>query len=103
MKIPWTYIQSRWDWLGHIVEALVMSIVTAALFALAFPINTALLLGLAFSAGHFHGREKRDYEISEEMQPPHLKGYLMWRWNWDQATDFWPTACVLALIALLIR
>lgn len=80
-----------------------MALVTAALFAIVFPIKTALLLGLAFSTGHFHGREKRDYETSVGMRTPHLKAYLMWRWSWDQATDFWPTAFVLAATALAIH
>ncbi len=103
MKIDWDHIQQHWDWLGHIVEALLMAVVVAVLFMVAFPAKTALLLGLAFSAGHFHGREKRDYETSVKMPPPHLKGYLMWRWKWDQATDFWPTALVVATVALLIK
>ncbi|MFK0273630.1 hypothetical protein ACIQUG_08140 [Ensifer sp. NPDC090286] len=103
MKIDWDYIQKHWDWLGHIVEALVMAVIVAVLFMVAFPSKTAFLLGLAFSAGHFHGREKRDYETSVKMRPPHLKGYLMWRWSWDQATDFWPTAGVVAVVALLIK
>jgi hypothetical protein len=85
------------DWLGHIVEALVMAAIVAALF---FPFEgaSALSLGLLFAAGHFHGREKRDYEVWAKLQAPHLKGYLIWLWNKDQLTDFIPVAVVMLLI-----
>ena len=63
--------------------------------------RSALLVGVAFAAGHFHGREKRDYELSVQMRPPHLEGYYFWKWSWDQATDFWHVAMV-CLVALLI-
>ncbi|MCX8999963.1 hypothetical protein NOF55_22930 [Rhizobiaceae bacterium BDR2-2] len=101
-QIDWAYIQREWDWAGHIVEALVMAAIVTLIFRLILTWRAAGVAGLAFAAGHFHGREKRDYEISVQMPPPHLDGYLMWRWSWDQATDFWPTALVcLALIALI--
>src|SRR5690606_13183923 len=38
----------------------------------------AILIGLAFAIGHFHGREKRDYEISVAMPPPQLDAYYFW-------------------------
>jgi hypothetical protein len=100
--IDWTYVQAHWDWAGHILEALVMAVVVALLFKPWFSTRIVALIGLAFAMGHFHGREKRDYEVSVQMPPPHLDGYLMWRWSFDQATDFWPTAGVLLAIMLLI-
>lgn len=103
MKIDWNYIQKYWDWLGHIVEGLAMSAIVTFIFLFAVPFKVAALIGLAFSIGHFHGREKRDYERSVDMKPPHLKGYLMWRWNTDQMTDFWPTAIVLLIGMLLVN
>ncbi|MGO4621314.1 hypothetical protein AB4Z34_29265 [Ensifer sp. 2YAB10] len=60
------------------------------------------VLGHTVTLGYeFPGFET--FEVSVKMRPPHLKGYLMWRWNWDQATDFWPTAVVVGAVALLVR
>lgn len=92
MNIDWTYIQKNWDWAGHMLEAAIMALIVALIFRLLLNWRMALIAGLAFAAGHFHGREKRDYEVSVHMKPPHLDGYYFWRWSWDQATDFWPTA-----------
>jgi MFS superfamily sulfate permease-like transporter len=102
MQIDWTYIQQHWDWAGHIVEALVMAGVVALIWRITLKWKSALIVGLAFAIGHFHGREKRDYEVSVHMPPPHLRGYYIWDWNWDQATDFWPAALVCSLLLFLI-
>lgn len=103
MDIPWGYIQRHFDWLGHVVEGVFIAAVVALLFMVIAPRRLALIIGLAFAIGHFHGREKRDFEISAKLPPPHLEGYEMGRWSWDQATDFWPVALVLAcvIVALL--
>lgn len=103
MQIDWNYIQANWDWAGHILEAIGMAAVVAVLARLLFPWRSAFIIGLAFAIGHFHGREKRDFEISIQMPPPHLRGYLMWDWNWDQVTDFWPTAFICFMLLLLVR
>lgn len=79
-----------------------MAALTAVIFRTFADRRAAILMGLAFAAGHFHGREKRDYEVSVDMTPPHLDAYLMWRWSWDQATDFWPTAFVMLVAAVLV-
>lgn len=100
--IDWSYIQQNYDWLGHIVEAIVMAAIFALVAMLFYERRVAILVGLAFAAGHFHGREKRDYEVSVNMPPPHLDGYMMWRWSFDQATDFWPVAFVLFALSLLV-
>lgn len=102
MDIDWNYIQENWDWAGHIVEAGVMATVVAVLFRTVLNWNISWIIGLAFAAGHFHGREKRDYEVSVKMLPPHLKGYYMWDWSWDGITDFWPTAIVCIILILLV-
>lgn len=68
--IDWTYIQDHWDWAGHILEAVIMAAIVAVLFRLLVSWRIAWIIGLAFAAGHFHGREKRDYEVSVEMPPP---------------------------------
>lgn len=103
--IDWTYIQDHWDWAGHILEAVIMAAIVALLFRLLVSWRIAWIIGLAFAAGHFHGREKRDYEVSVEMLPPHLEGYYFWNWSWDGLTDFWPTAlvCVLLILPLARR
>ena len=62
----------------------------------------SFVIGLAFAMGHFHGREKRDYEVSVHMPPPHLDGYYMWDWSWDQMTDFWPTALFLMVLLFFV-
>jgi len=98
--IDWTYIQDHWDWAGHILEAVIMAAIVAVLFRLLVSWRVAWIIGLAFAAGHFHGREKRDYEVSVEMPPPHLEGYYFWNWSWDGLTDFWPTAVVCVLLIL---
>lgn len=85
------------DWLGHIVEAVVMAAILTVVLYLLFG-GTAVLMGCAFAIGHFHGREKRDYEVSVHMQPPHLDAYKMWKWSFDQQTDFCPVALVMAAI-----
>jgi hypothetical protein len=103
MNIDWDYIQQNWDWAGHIVEGLVMAGVVTLLARVTQSWRVAAYIGLAFAIGHFHGREKRDYEIHVHSLPPQLDGYLMWRWTWDNATDFWPVALVLLAIMLLIR
>lgn len=101
MKII-TFLQ-RHDWLGHVVEAIFMAVVVAVLAALvvqAFVV--AVVGGLFFAAGHFHGREKRDYEVKNAIPPPHLSGYLIWRWSWDQLTDFVPVALLMVMAAWLL-
>ncbi|MGO4314971.1 hypothetical protein [Agrobacterium tumefaciens] len=98
--IDWTYIQDHWDWAGHILEAVIMAAIVALLFRLLVSWRIAWIIGLAFAAGHFHGREKRDYEVSVEMLPPHLEGYYFWNWSWDGLTDFWSTALVCLLLIL---
>ena len=100
--IDWTYIQSHFDWLGHVAEALIIAGVVALAGMAIYERRVAVLIGLAFAAGHFHGREKRDYEISVKMEPPHLEGYLMWRWSWDQMMDFWPVAIVILVVSVLL-
>lgn len=88
----------RFDWLGHIAEAAVMAAVIAVAL-LAFDINfgNGLVIGGIFAVGHFHGREKRDYEVSVSMHPPHLTGYFLWRWSHDQLTDFLPVVAVFLI------
>lgn len=100
--IDWPYIQDNYDWLGHILEALVMAGLIALLARLVVRWRLAFLIGLAFAIGHFHGREKRDYEVSVHMPPPQLDAYYFWRWNWDQSTDFWPVAIILAAIGIIV-
>lgn len=100
--MDWSYIQSHFDWLGHIVEALVMTAVVTALLWWRTGARTAFLMGLAFAVGHFHGREKRDYEVSVHMAPPHLEAYYVWRWGWDMATDFWPVLLTMGGIAFVV-
>lgn len=102
MTIDWTYIQDNFDWLGHIVEGLVMAVIVALIAKPLYRWRDAGIIGLAFAIGHFHGREKRDYEVSVHMLPPHLDGYRMWDWNWDQATDFWPTAIILMILMFAV-
>jgi hypothetical protein len=104
MDVDWQYIQNNFDWLGHIVEALCIAAAVTVLGFAFFKRCTALIIGLAFASGHFHGREKRDFEVSVHMHPPHLEAYEMWKWSWDQATDFWPVAIVIfALLILVVR
>lgn len=104
MDLNWQYIQDNFDWLGHIVEALCIAAVVTALGLVLFKRRIALIIGLAFASGHFHGREKRDFEVSVHMRPPHLRAYEIWNWSWDQATDFWPVAAViLTLLVIAVR
>lgn len=100
--MDWGFIHAQFDWLGHIVEAICIAAVVALLFAVVFERRVAILMGLAFAAGHFHGREKRDYEVSVSMAPPHLEAYKMWRWSFDQMTDFWPVAVVMFVLAVIV-
>lgn len=102
MTINWNFLQEHWDWAGHIVEAGIIAALVAVLFRIMLAWKISLIVGLAFAAGHFHGREKRDYEVSVHMPPPHLKGYYMWDWSWDGITDFWPTAILCVLVIYLI-
>ncbi|ACP22423.1 hypothetical protein NGR_b09700 (plasmid) [Sinorhizobium fredii NGR234] len=88
MDISWDYIHTHLDWLGHVVEGFGIAAVVAVLFLMIAPRAFAIILDLAFAAGHFHGREKRDFEITANLPPPDLEGYEMWRWTWDQSTDF---------------
>lgn len=100
--MDWNYIQAHWDWAGHILEALVMAAIVALLMRIVVKSQLALIVGFAFAAGHFHGREKRDYEIAVAMPPPHLDAYYVWRWSWDQATDFWPAAIICFAFILFL-
>lgn len=94
------FLQKYFDWLGHIIEAFVMALVIALpIFLFGIDFYTATLLSGMFAVGHFHGREKRDYEVHEHMKPPHLKGYLMWKWSFDNLTDFLPVLAVFAAYA----
>src|SRR6218665_910275 len=102
MQIDWQYLQDNWDWAGHIVEAAGIVFVVGILFRLVLDWKSAALVGLSFANGHFHGREKRDYEISVQMPPPHLDGYRMWDWTFDQITDFWPVSIVCAVAIFII-
>jgi len=101
MAVDWSTIQANWDWAGHMLEAVAMAVIVALLLRLVLRWQPAFLAGFAFAAGHFHGREKRDYEVSVQMPPPHLEGYYFWQWSWDQATDFWPVA-LICLGAIMI-
>lgn len=66
--------------------------------------RTSSIICLEFTAGHFHGREKRGYEVSVHMNPPRIEGYYFWQWSWDGTTDFWPTAIIcFALIFMAVR
>lgn len=100
LMIDWDIIQRDWDWAGHMLEAVIMALAVTVLARIILNWRDSGLVGLAFAIGHFHGREKRDYEVSVHMRPPHLDGYYMWNWSWDQATDFWPAA--LLCLGLLI-
>ncbi len=102
MAIDWAYIQDNYDWLGHMVEGVVMAGIVTLIARPLYRWRIAAIIGLAFAMGHFHGREKRDYEVSVHMPPPHLDGYRMWDWNFDQMTDFWPTAILLMIILFFI-
>ena len=87
------------DWLGHIVEAALMTAVVSVVFSW-LGWSLALVFGLGWAVGHFHGREKRDCEVSLGMKPPHLKAYDFRKWSRDQLTDFFPVLA-LTIIALL--
>jgi hypothetical protein len=102
MTVDWAFIQSHYDWLGHIVEGVGIALVVVLLARLLFPWRIAAVAALAFAIGHFHGREKRDYEISVDMPPPHLEAHFLWRWSFDQMTDFWPVALVLLAVMIVI-
>ncbi|MGV1948260.1 MULTISPECIES: hypothetical protein [unclassified Agrobacterium] len=87
---------------GYIVEAPLRAAATAAIFSDRLSWGTSSIICLAFTAGHFHGREKRGYEVSVHMNPPHIEGYYFWQWSWD-GTDFWPTAIIcFALIFMVV-
>ena len=86
---------SKNDWVGHIAEALIMAAIVALLSVTTVPLKYAALAGIMFAIGHFHGREKRDYEVSVKMKPPHLEAYKVWLWSFDQLTDFFPVLGVL--------
>lgn len=101
MDIDWAYLQRDWDLAGYMLEAVVMAIVVAVLMRVLMTWRDCGLAGLAFSAGQFHGREKRDYETSVQMPPPHIDGYYVWNWSWDQTTDFRPTALLCVGLMLL--
>lgn len=103
MEIDWVYVQKYGDWAGHMIEAVIMAGIVAVLLRAILPWRWSTIAALAFSAGHFHGREKRDYEIASKLQPPHLEGYYFWNWSWDNATDFWPTAALCAVLIWAIR
>lgn len=98
MHIDCNYIQAKFDWLGHIVEAVCQALITAALtwlicvHLLRVPstFEDCLLIGGAVAVGHFWGREKRDYERKTNMPPPQLKSYFIWKWEADNFSDFLP-------------
>lgn len=94
------------DWLGHIAEAVVMA---GIVFFIAYASSgfswhlTSLLVGGAWAAGHFHGREKRDCEVRTRMQPPHLHAYKFWLWNKDELTDFFPVLALFVLLFMYVK
>lgn len=93
----------KYDWLGHILEATVMTLIAALFFLPFVGWKLALVIGAFGAAQHFYGREKRDYEVWDKIQAPHLVAYMFWRWNKDQLTDFLPVAgAALVLILFLI-
>lgn len=106
MKINWSYIQENYDWLGHIVEmiaiAIVMTIVFFPLTLITGSVPMAVSMGISFAIGHFHGREKRDYEIHNSLKPPHLEAYKFWKWDHDGKTDFFPVLIVGIIILILL-
>lgn len=101
--MDWATMLERFDWFGHIVEALCIAVVVGTLARICLRRREAALVGLAFAAGHFHGREKRDYEVSVQMPPPQIEGYYMWNWSWDQTTDFWPTVIIVLFVAYALH
>lgn len=102
MEIPWRYIHDHFNTAGHIAEALCIAAVVTALCFPIFKRRIASIIGIAFAAGHFHGREKRDYELLMHMLPPQLEAYKFWLWDWDQTMDFWPVATLMFALLLLI-
>lgn len=101
--MDWQKLLIRFDWLGHIIEAICIAIAVALMFiAIGADLRGSLVIGGTFAVGHFHGREKRDYEVSVGMRPPHLKAYLLWRWSKDQLTDFLPVLAVFFLFLIVI-
>jgi hypothetical protein len=94
---------SAHDWLGHIVEALVMAAIVAAVNLLVFDWKTAIVIGCVGAGQHFYGREKRDCEVRTKMAAPHLKAYWPGYWNKDELTDFFPVVAVMLIIIGVVR
>jgi MFS superfamily sulfate permease-like transporter len=84
------------------VVALGIAAVLTVMFRPILPWRMAAIAGLAFAMGHYHGREKRDYEVSVQMPPPQLESFYFWHWSWDQTTDYWPTAILCTLLIWLV-
>lgn len=91
------------DWLGHIVEALVMALIVAAVNLLFFDWKAAVAIGCVGAAQHFYGREKRDCEVRTKMVAPHLKAYWPGFWNKDELTDFFPVVGVMLAIIGVVK
>jgi len=97
------WLQAHLDWAGHMLEATVQAAVVGLPFWLAgFSPAISLLIGGAFGVGHFHGREKRDHEVANRIEPPHLVSYAFWKWSRDTATDFWPVVALYLLVIGLL-
>lgn len=92
----------RFDWFWHILLMLVMTAVVGGLWlAYSHDLTQALLFGVGFGVGHYHGREKRDCENKFKIPSPHLVSFDFRRWSSDQLSDFFAPAVagVLILIA----
>ena len=92
----------EYDWLGHIAEAFAMATIVFLLFLPLQPIRVAIIAGAMFAVGHFHGREKRDYEVSVHAPPPQLDAYQIWLWSYDQLSDFLPVLAVGAAVCATV-
>ena len=91
------------DWLGHIVEALVMAAIVALVNVWFFGWRIAIVIGCVGAGQHFYGREKRDCEVRTKMLAPHLKAYWPGFWNKDELTDFFPVVAVMLIIIGVVR
>lgn len=88
----------KYDWFGHILEALVMAVIVTAVNLLFFDWKAAVAIGCVGAGQHFYGREKRDCEVRTKMLAPHLKAYWPGFWNKDELLDFLPVVGVMLTI-----
>jgi hypothetical protein len=92
----------RHSWLGHIIEAIIQTLLFTAILSIFTDPLSASAIGSLIAAGMAYSREKRDAENFNHSKPPQLKEYWPGYWPSKSKADAFPTMGLCMLYSGLI-